>query len=239
MTVAMADRIEMPSPVVAAVDLLAWSAEVSASGWIVRSAVLHDRRVEDDESQQWVEAELQILEAVEQVKAWADLQGLVALRRLREAVGEQVRMTDDLSGPIGLGLPPQVLRAESDIAAVDEGCWRPGCRSGRSSAGSTWRWTRTAGPSCCTRPWVRAECPWTGRSASTTTPVGSGRRRSTRSPNGCSRRTATGASAPTARSVGSCAGRWRCTRRIRRQPRTTPSPTAPRMRRSTRLARAA
>ena len=35
------------------------------------------------------------------MKAWADLQGLAALRRLREAIGEQVRMTDDLAGAIG------------------------------------------------------------------------------------------------------------------------------------------
>ena len=119
MRVGTADRIEMPPLVDAAVDRLVQPAEVSAAAWAVRSAVLHDRRV-DDESQQWVEEELRILEAVEQVKAWADLQGLVALRRLREAVGEQVRMTDDLSGPIGRGLPPHVLRAESDIAAVDE-----------------------------------------------------------------------------------------------------------------------
>jgi hypothetical protein len=33
---------------------------------------------------------VQVLQAVEQVKAWADFQGLAALRRLREAVGELV-----------------------------------------------------------------------------------------------------------------------------------------------------
>ena len=76
--------------------------------------------MDDDESQAWAEAELQVLEAVEKVKAWADLQGLAALRRLREAIGEQVRMTDDLAGSIGRGMPPRVLRAESDSATVDE-----------------------------------------------------------------------------------------------------------------------
>jgi YD repeat-containing protein len=120
MTVAMVDRIEIPPPVASALDLLTRPHELSPAGWAVRSAVLLDRRVDDDESQQWVEAELQVLEAVERVKAWADLQGLAALRRLREAVGEQVRMTDDLAGVNGRSMPPQVLRAESDSAAVDE-----------------------------------------------------------------------------------------------------------------------
>ena len=101
MTVVMADRLAMPSPVVAAVRPADSLVRGVGVGLAVRSAVLQDRRVDDDESQRWVDEELQILEAVERVKAWADLQGLAALRRLREAVGEQVRMTDDLAGPIG------------------------------------------------------------------------------------------------------------------------------------------
>jgi hypothetical protein len=120
MTMTMVDRVEMAPAVAAALDLLTRPHEVSEAGWTVRSAVLRDRRVDDDESQQWVEEELQILESVERVKAWVDLQGLAALRRLREAVGEQVRMTDDLAGRIGHDMPPQVLRAESDNATVDE-----------------------------------------------------------------------------------------------------------------------
>jgi hypothetical protein len=120
MTVTVDDRVDMAPPVTAALDLLTRPYEVSAAGWAVRSAVVHDRRVDDDESQQWVEEELQILEAVERVKAWVDLQGLAALRRLREAVGEQVRMTDDLVGRIGHDMLPHVLRAESDAATVDE-----------------------------------------------------------------------------------------------------------------------
>lgn len=120
MTVAVDDRMDMAPPVAAALDRLTRPYEVSAAGWAVRSAVVHDRRVDHDESQQWVEEELQILEAVERVKAWTDLQGLAALRRLREAVGEQVRMTDDLVGRIGHDMLPHVLRAESDTATVDE-----------------------------------------------------------------------------------------------------------------------
>ena len=120
MTMAVVDRVEMAPSVAAAFDLLTRPYEVSAAGWAVRSAVVHDRRVDDDETQQWVEEELQILEAVERVKAWVDLQGLAALRRLREAVGEQVRMTDDLVGRIGHDMLPHVLRVESDAATVDE-----------------------------------------------------------------------------------------------------------------------
>ena len=121
MTVAMVDRVEMPPPVAAALDLLTRPHEVSQAGWAVRSAVLHDRRVDDDESQQWVEEELQILEAVERVKAWADFQGLAALRRLREAVGEQVRMTDDLAGRHRSGAcRRRCFERSPTVATVDE-----------------------------------------------------------------------------------------------------------------------
>src|SRR6478752_9785143 len=120
MTAGTVDRVGMAPPVAAALELLTRPHEVSEAGWAVRSAVLHDRPVADDESQKWVEEELQVLEAVERVKAWADLQGLAALRRLPEAVGEQVRMTDDLSGRCGRGMRPSVLRWESDTATVDE-----------------------------------------------------------------------------------------------------------------------
>ena len=120
MTATMVDRVGMAPPVAAALDRLTRPHEVCEAGWAVRSAVLHDRRVDDDESQKWVEEELQVLEAVERVKAWADLQGLAALRRLREAVGEQVRMTDDLAGRVGRGMRPSALRWESDTATVDE-----------------------------------------------------------------------------------------------------------------------
>jgi hypothetical protein len=110
----------MPAAVRAAFERLAASGEWSDAAWGVRSAVLADRRV-DDRPEAWVEEELQILEAVEQVKAWADFQGLAALRRLREAVGERVRCLDeDIEAACGRGMPAHVLRAESDIATVDE-----------------------------------------------------------------------------------------------------------------------
>ncbi len=110
----------MPEGVRAAFERLASCDGWSDAAWAVRSAVLADRRV-DDRPEAWVEEELQVLEAVEQVKAWADVQGLAALRRLREAVGERVRYLDeDLEAACGRGMPAQVLRAESDIATVDE-----------------------------------------------------------------------------------------------------------------------
>jgi hypothetical protein len=103
----------------AAFERLATSDGWSDAAWAVRSAVLADRRV-DDRPEAWVEEELQILEAVEQVKAWADFQALAALRRLREAVGERVRCLDeDMEAACGRGMPGHV-RAESDIATVDE-----------------------------------------------------------------------------------------------------------------------
>ena len=110
----------MPAAVRDALELLISPQGVSDARWGVRSAVLIDHRVDHDQAQHWVEEELKVLEAVEAVKAWADAVGLGALRRLREAVGEQVRMVDDLSARFGRGMPPSVLRAESDTAAVDE-----------------------------------------------------------------------------------------------------------------------
>ena len=53
MTVAMADRVAMPPQAAAALDLLTRPHEVSEAGWAVRS-LFHHRRVDDDESQQWV-----------------------------------------------------------------------------------------------------------------------------------------------------------------------------------------
>ena len=64
MTAALVDRVGMAPPVAAALDRLTRPHEVCEAGWAVRSAVLHDRRVDDDVSQTWVEEELQVLEAV-------------------------------------------------------------------------------------------------------------------------------------------------------------------------------
>jgi hypothetical protein len=110
----------LPVGVRGAFEVLTSPQGVSEACWDVRSAVLIDHRIDDDQAQRWVEEELAVLEAVEVVKAWADSVGLGALRRLREAVGEQVRATNDLMGPYGPVMPAHVVRAESDTAAVDE-----------------------------------------------------------------------------------------------------------------------
>ncbi|HEU4330033.1 MAG TPA: hypothetical protein VFR40_02890 [Lapillicoccus sp.] len=113
-------RRSMPAPVLEALVLVTSPQGTSEVCRAVRSAVLVDHRIDDNQAQQWVEEELKVIEAVEVVKAWADAVGLGALRRLREVVGEQVRALDDLSARHGRGMPPSVLRAESDTAAVDE-----------------------------------------------------------------------------------------------------------------------
>ncbi|HEU4999259.1 MAG TPA: HNH endonuclease [Lapillicoccus sp.] len=123
----------MPVGVRESVNLLMSPQGGSDARWGVRAAVLVDRPVDDDQAQQWVEEELRVLEAVETVKAWADAVGLGALRRLREAVGEQVRALDDLSARSGRGMPPHVLRAESDTAAVDEVVLATGLSQGDES----------------------------------------------------------------------------------------------------------
>ena len=94
--------------------------EMTEAQLSVLKTVRADHRV-GDLPEAWVEEELQLLEAVEQVKAWADFQGLAALRRLREAVGELVRDRDDSSWvATGRGLTPTSLSHESDTATVDE-----------------------------------------------------------------------------------------------------------------------
>ena len=68
------DRVPVapPESVRAAFERLASCDGWSDAAWAVRSPVLTDRRV-DDRPEAWVEEELRLLEAVEQVKAWADL----------------------------------------------------------------------------------------------------------------------------------------------------------------------
>ena len=96
------------------------SDEVSDAQWAVESAVLADRRVGELPAA-WVEQELQVLEAVERLKAWADSRGLAALRRLHEAVAEQCRhLDDDHVALSGRGLSRSELRHEALTSAVDE-----------------------------------------------------------------------------------------------------------------------
>jgi hypothetical protein len=112
----------MPAAVSEALELLTAPHRLSAASWAVQTAVWADRRIDDDDAAAWVEEELRVVEAVEKVKAWVDVQGLAALRRMREAVHEQVRAhNDDLEhltqSPI---LSPDFVAAESLTATVDE-----------------------------------------------------------------------------------------------------------------------
>ena len=137
---AAADDVEppatyLPGPVIAALRLLSVpesvvpdqpadaelvGREISDSRLLVHQLVMADHRV-GDLPQAWIEEELRLLEAVEQVKAWLDFQGLAALRRLREAVGELVRDRDDtVCAATGCGLTEIALSHESDAATVDE-----------------------------------------------------------------------------------------------------------------------
>ena len=81
----------VPAAVSDALELLTAPPHLSSASWAVQTAVWADRRIDDDDAAVWVEEELRVIEAVEKVKAWADFQGLAALRRMREAVHEQVR----------------------------------------------------------------------------------------------------------------------------------------------------
>lgn len=113
---------QVPAAVSDALELLTAPHHLSTASWAVQTAVWADRRIDDDDAAVWVEEELRVMEAVEKVKAWADFQGLAALRRMGEAVREQVRAhNDDLEhltqAPI---LSPDLVAAESLTATVDE-----------------------------------------------------------------------------------------------------------------------
>ena len=88
--------------------------------WAAGEASFHDRPV-TDLAQAWVEEELRVIEAVESVKAWADAQGLAALRRLHEAVGMVVQEQADVLSMYEDGaVSHSAVVAETMTAAVDE-----------------------------------------------------------------------------------------------------------------------
>lgn len=94
--------------------------EISDAQWAVTSASIAGQAVRDLPSD-WIAEELEIIEAVERVKAWADFQALGALHRLRTAVGEQCASLYDWSALLNAKHPsPEDMRHEADNAAVDE-----------------------------------------------------------------------------------------------------------------------
>ncbi|MEP6629064.1 MAG: DUF222 domain-containing protein [Lapillicoccus sp.] len=82
----------------------------------------------------WVEEELKVIEAVERVKAWADAQGLAALRRLHEGVRMVVRANADLVGPHDGPLAYASVVAETTTATVDEVALATGLPEGQVAA---------------------------------------------------------------------------------------------------------
>ena len=88
-----------------------------------------------DLAQAWVEEELRVIEAAESVKAWADAQGLAALRRLHEAVGMVVQEQADSISMYDDGvLSYAAVVAETTTAAVDEVALATGLPEGQVAA---------------------------------------------------------------------------------------------------------
>lgn len=94
--------------------------EISDAHWAVTSAVLSGRSVRELPTE-WIAEELVLIEAVERVKAWADFEGLAALARLREAVGEQCEALYDDTSFLECATPSRAsVGHEADACAVDE-----------------------------------------------------------------------------------------------------------------------
>ncbi len=102
--------------------------------WATGEASFHDRPV-TDLAQAWVAEELRVIEAVESLKAWADAQGLAALRRLHEAVGMVVQEQADVLSIYEDGaVSHSAVVAETMTAAVDEVSLATGMPEGHVAA---------------------------------------------------------------------------------------------------------
>ena len=102
--------------------------------WAAVDASFHDAPV-TDLAQAWVEEELRVIEATESLKAWADAQGLAALRRLHEAVGMVVQeQADSISMYSNDSVSYQTVVAETSTAAVDEVVLATGLSEGQVAA---------------------------------------------------------------------------------------------------------
>jgi hypothetical protein len=109
--------------------LVACDAEVAR--WAAVEVSFHDHPV-SDLAQAWVEEELRLVEAVESVKAWADAQGLAALRRLHEAVGMIVQENADAFALYDHDVASfGNVMAETTTASVDEVALATGLAEGQ------------------------------------------------------------------------------------------------------------
>jgi hypothetical protein len=86
-------------------------------------------------SQAWAAEELRVIEAAEAVKAWADLQGLNALRRLHDAVGMVVRENVEKIGHYTANaVSYEAVVAETVTATVDDVALATGLPEGAVAA---------------------------------------------------------------------------------------------------------
>lgn len=93
---------------------------MSVPEWQVVSRQLAGRSVGETPAA-WIAHELALVEAAEQLKAWADFQAIAALRRMREAVGAQCEVLYDQSHFLTITPPSAAtMEREADMATVDE-----------------------------------------------------------------------------------------------------------------------
>jgi len=102
--------------------------------WAAVEASFHDRPALDL-SQAWAAEELRVIQAAEAVKAWADFQGLGALRRLHEAVGMVVRENvEEIGHYTADAVSYEAAVAETITSTVDEVALATGLPEGAVAA---------------------------------------------------------------------------------------------------------
>lgn len=85
----------LPVRVAAALGLLGLARGVGSAEWRAVQDQLGDRPAAQEDLAVWVESEMQVVEAVETLQAWADAHGLAALARMHQAVGSQCQILAD------------------------------------------------------------------------------------------------------------------------------------------------
>ena len=199
------------------------------SRWAAVEASFHDRPV-TDLAQAWVEEELRVIEAAESVKAWADAQGLAALRRLHEAVGMVVQEQADSISMYDDGvLSYAAVVAETTTAAVDEVALATGLPEGQVAARLTLALDEEGRSTPLLEALARGEVGLDRSLRIRQVTAALAPRSAGRSRCDCWLRWPTARCARTGRSSASCAARSRCTRRTRprrgRMPYASGAPT--------------
>jgi hypothetical protein len=110
------------------------ASEVEEARWAAVEASFHDRPGLDL-AQAWADAELRVIEAAEAVKAWADFQGLSALRRLHEAVRMVVQENvEEIGHYTANAVSYDAVVAETITSTVDEVALATGLPEGAVAA---------------------------------------------------------------------------------------------------------